>query len=79
MIAEGQGRWLKIACAFPSGPTSLNRRGINGTDWIRIDRALYDSCLDTRDYRPKRKISLSPPLTSSSPNDPIPHSSFRIV
>ena len=55
MIAEGQGRWLKIACAFPSSPTSLNRRGINGTDWIRIDRALYDSCLDTRDYRPKKK------------------------
>ncbi|MFZ4778373.1 MAG: NYN domain-containing protein [Terrimicrobiaceae bacterium] len=55
MIAEGQGRWLKIACAFPSSPTSLNRRGINGTDWIRIDRTLYDSCLDTRDYRPKKK------------------------
>jgi uncharacterized LabA/DUF88 family protein len=55
MIAEGQSRWLKIACAFPASPTSINRRGINGTDWIRLDRALYDSCLDTRDYRPKNK------------------------
>lgn len=55
MIAEGQHRWIKIACAFPSSPTSLNRRGINGTDWIRIDRALYDSCIDPRDYRPKKK------------------------
>ena len=54
-IASDQGRWLKIASAFPFSPTSLNRRGINRTDWIRIDRALYDSCIDPRDYRPKTK------------------------
>ena len=30
-----------------------NRRGINKTDWIRIDRELYDQCLDRRDYRRK--------------------------
>jgi hypothetical protein len=30
-------------------------RGINGTDWIKIDRATYDACLDARDYRPKPK------------------------
>ena len=54
-IAANQGRWLKVASAFPSSPTSVNRRGINGTDWIRIDRALYDSCLDPRDYRQKPK------------------------
>jgi len=52
-IATGQNRWLKMASAFPFSPTSTNRRGINGTDWIRIDRATYDSCLDPRDYRPK--------------------------
>ncbi len=52
-IAVMQQRWIKIACAFPSSPASTNRRGINGTDWIRIDRATYDRCLDTRDYRPK--------------------------
>ena len=28
-------------------------RGINGTDWIRIDRATYDACIDPNDYRPK--------------------------
>jgi uncharacterized LabA/DUF88 family protein len=52
-IASGQGSWLKIASAFPISPTSRNTRGINKTDWIKIDRQLYDSCLDPNDYRPK--------------------------
>lgn len=54
VIAGEQSRWIKIACAFPFSPTVRNRRGINGTDWIRIDRATYDACLDPKDYRPKR-------------------------
>jgi uncharacterized LabA/DUF88 family protein len=54
VIAREQGRWLKIACAYPSSPTSRNRRGINKTDWITVDRATYDSCLDRRDYRPTK-------------------------
>ena len=53
-IAKEQDRWLKIACAYPLSPTSRNRRGINKTDWIPIDRAIYDSCLDLRDYRPSK-------------------------
>ena len=52
-IAREQGRWLKAASAYPSSPASRNPRGINKTDWIRIERSLYDACLDTRDYRPK--------------------------
>ncbi len=51
-IAKEQGRWIKVACAFPDSPTARNRRGINNTDWIRIDRAMYDRCIDPRDYRP---------------------------
>lgn len=51
-IAREQHRWIKIASAYPQSPTSRNRRGINKTDWIQIDRALYDGCLDRRDYRP---------------------------
>ena len=54
-IAVQQGRWIKMASAFPFSPASPNRRGINGADWIKIDRATYDACLDTRDYRPKPK------------------------
>jgi hypothetical protein len=55
-ISQEQDRWIKVACAFPSSPTTLNRRGIEKTDWILIDRATYDSCLDKRDYRPKSLI-----------------------
>ena len=51
VIAREQGRWIKIACAFPLSPTTRNRRGIDRTDWIRIDRVTYDGCLDRRDYR----------------------------
>jgi uncharacterized LabA/DUF88 family protein len=53
VLAREQVRWLKMACAFPSSPTSRNSRGINNTDWIKIDRATYDRCLDPRDYRSK--------------------------
>ena len=49
-IAREQRRWIKIASAFPQSPTSRNRRGIDKTDWIRIDRDLYARCLDRRDY-----------------------------
>jgi uncharacterized LabA/DUF88 family protein len=52
-ISVMQDRWIKLACAFPVSPTSANMRGINGTDWIEIDRATYDACIDPVDYRPK--------------------------
>lgn len=55
VIAREQGRWIKIASAYPSSPTSRNTRGINGTDWIQIDRATYEACIDPRDYRPKAR------------------------
>jgi NYN domain-containing protein len=51
LIAREQNRWIKLACAFPWSRTSRNRRGIDQTDWIRIDRTTYESCLDRRDYR----------------------------
>jgi uncharacterized LabA/DUF88 family protein len=54
-IAKEQARWVKLASAFPSSPTARNTRGVNKTDWIRIDRAVYDACRDARDYRPKAK------------------------
>jgi hypothetical protein len=54
-ISIEQGRSIKVACAFPISPTSENRRGINATEWIKIERATYDACLDPNDYRPKKK------------------------
>ncbi len=55
LIAREQGRWIKLASAFPFSPTTQNLRGINKTDWLRIDRATYDQCLDPRDYRPRAR------------------------
>jgi hypothetical protein len=52
-IARDQKRWIKIASAYPVSPV-VRFRGIDKTDWIRIDRALYDQCIDPRDYRPKQ-------------------------
>jgi uncharacterized LabA/DUF88 family protein len=54
-IAGKQGRQVWVASAYPVSPTSLNTRGIDKTEWIKITRADYDACLDPRDYRPKRK------------------------
>lgn len=54
IIAKEQDRWIKVASAFPASITAHNRRGIESTDWIRIDKATYDSCLDPRNYRLSR-------------------------
>lgn len=51
VIARQQNRWIRIACAFPVSPTISNRRGINGTQWIKIERPLYEACIDSKDYR----------------------------
>ncbi|MDE2977119.1 MAG: NYN domain-containing protein [Acidobacteriota bacterium] len=53
VLSQDQISQIKIASAFPQSPASRNRRGIDKTDWIRIDRTLYDQCLDPRDYRRK--------------------------
>jgi uncharacterized LabA/DUF88 family protein len=55
VIAHQQLRWIRIACAYPVSPAAKNRRGINSTQWIRIEREQYDACLDSRDYRPSKK------------------------
>ena len=60
VIAVEQNRWLKAACAYPVSPTYVNKRGINNTDWIKIDRATYDACLDTRDYFTKPALPPNP-------------------
>jgi uncharacterized LabA/DUF88 family protein len=51
-ISREQDRWIKVASAYPTSP-AVRFRGINKTDWCPIDRATYDACLDTRDYKPK--------------------------
>ena len=50
-ISIEQKRWIKIACAYPTSPTYNNRRGINKTEWIPINREIYNKCIDIKDYR----------------------------
>lgn len=53
--AKMVNRWIRIACAFPSGPQATSKRGINGADWIKMEQAFYDACIDPHDYRPQQK------------------------
>jgi uncharacterized LabA/DUF88 family protein len=53
-ISVDQNRWIRVASAFPYSPTVKNFRGINKTQWIKIERTAYDACIDKRDYRPKK-------------------------
>ncbi|MBY0406950.1 MAG: NYN domain-containing protein [Rickettsiales bacterium] len=52
-IAKEQQRWVRIDCAFPTSRTASASRGIDKTDWFKMDKSFYDACLDERDYRPK--------------------------
>lgn len=53
-ISKLQDRWIKVVSAFPVSPTCKNTRGINKCDWVRIDKAMYDKCIDGNDYRPPK-------------------------
>lgn len=48
--AKKQSRWIKVASAFPDSSKRHYRRGIEKTDWIRIDKVTYDTCIDPRQY-----------------------------
>jgi len=52
-ISQRQRRWVKIACAFPAAAGRQDERGVDHTDWITFDRAVYEACRDPRDYRPR--------------------------
>lgn len=54
-ISMAQNRWIKVASAFPASPTYSNTRGVNKTDWLKMDKALYDACRDPNDYRTEDK------------------------
>ena len=57
-ISVQQNRWIKVACAYPISPTYRNNRGINGAEWVKIERQVYDLNTDLNDYRPKDPGSL---------------------
>jgi len=50
-VARGQSRTLSFESAFPFDNGNTSSRGIPGTTWVHIDKPLYDSCHDPKDYR----------------------------
>nr|WP_315100435.1 NYN domain-containing protein [uncultured Fretibacterium sp.] len=50
-IVKEKQRWIKIASAYPYDACN-KLRGVNKTDWEKISKAEYDSCIDPTDYRP---------------------------
>ena len=53
-ISRSAERWLKVVSAIPLGLSATSTRGIDRTDWFRMDREFYDACLDTSDFRQRR-------------------------
>ena len=53
-ISREQKHPMEVACAFPFGAGASARRGIDKTQWVRIDKELYDQCLDDHEYRPAK-------------------------
>jgi uncharacterized LabA/DUF88 family protein len=69
-ISRSYKRWLKVVSAFPTGPNASTKRGIDKTDWLGIDKAFYDQCLDLYDYRPKPPATphpVTPPIRRKEP------------
>lgn len=50
-IARSQRRHLYFESAFVVGGNATYDRGVPGTFWVPIDKALYDACIDPADYR----------------------------
>ena len=55
-IAQGQDRQLVFESAFPVPQImpKKKKRGVPGTQWVHIDKAAYDACRDSREYRPPK-------------------------
>ena len=49
-IANDQGRRLAFESAFPFQQGIISGRGVPGTRWVRINKAMYDACHDPRQY-----------------------------
>jgi hypothetical protein len=50
-IARGQRRQLYFESAFIVGGNATYERGVPGCHWVPINKALYDACIDPKDYR----------------------------
>ena len=53
-IAKTKGKYISI---FSASPPFKDKRGISGSQWIKISEKDYNQCIDKRDYRPPFKPS----------------------
>lgn len=64
-ISRDQGWLVALESAFPyEDNRGLSKRGLTPSTWRRIDRSMYDRCIDPHDYRPKRVPPPTRPLTT---------------
>jgi hypothetical protein len=49
-LSKRQHRPIRVASAFPEHQSG-NFRGIYGTQWLHIDKAIYEACLPQSGYR----------------------------
>jgi hypothetical protein len=47
-VAEDQGRALRVASAYPFATAAPGARGVPRTEHLRMERALYESCVGRR-------------------------------
>jgi len=47
-IAEDQGRAVRVASAYPFATAAAGARGVPRTEHLRMERALYESCVGRR-------------------------------
>lgn len=59
-ISRQQGRWIKIASAFPQSPEKRLNKGIYGTDWIPIDSATYAACVESAPFYAVHHFTAAP-------------------
>jgi len=52
--ARLQNRWIWVASAFLYDQAYGKTAGIMGTEMIRIDKTMYDACIDPTDYRTRK-------------------------
>jgi len=53
-ISQEENCWIKVVSAFPFGPSASSKRGIDKTQWVKIEREIYDKRMDEHDCRPEK-------------------------
>ena len=53
-IARDGSQWIKIVSARSAALGAVAGRAVGRTDWRPMDEDRYNTCIDRRNYRPKK-------------------------